>query len=580
MVDYEELLIDEEFLSKEDRELSSYRSFVEKTAKKIPNTWDIQSLNKHDGVETNLYFDIEDERVQEFFKYYCWKRLKRDHVGVITVRTEQLHIRGFLNQSAQRNPSSNWRDGYHQSWEDFTSELHERIREKMIAGNSEQSKLEIKTAKGYAASVLRFLAEMTSLYRQFSWVFAEDISLLLPGALATYFTPEERLQLRDEFADLQYRQKTTMIPYDELLDIMLAEKRCNASRHILGRACIVIALHAGLRISEIRRLDADCLTPISKEEINDAIIFRENARIDIGGVTPDWSNFYWLHYDSAKDKRSGTKWAKGTPIMVSQTVHDAVVEVINATKELRKASNNKRLFLVKGRSGITSASVGSLYRYKNNFVKEFELPHFKFHQCRATFATILYDMDVPMEMIQKYLNHISSDMTSGYIAGNLERDIRTMRLVASRKIHGLSSANNELKAFNEQFLSAVDSEEWEYLSMTSQVSVFRHLQKRNNLSIWYGDHGFCIMKSGKTCPMDLTKISPCYQQQCEHYSPDEEALPMFAQMLNERQGIQKDYFKACLEYDEPGVAESKIGQFGHETQSLENLIADLAKGKL
>ncbi len=581
MVDHEELLLDMEFVPEVDRELNSYKNFIKEIAKEIPDQWNIQSLNKHDGIAKNLYFTIEDEQVQEFLKYYCWKRLKRDKAGTTTVQTEQLAIRSFLNQSAQRYPLSNWRNGYRQSWDYFTVDLQERIREKMIPGSSSQDKLEVKTAKGYAASILRFLAEMASLHKQFSWAYKEDISELLPDSLATYFTPNERLQLRDDFADLQYRHKTTMIPYDELLDITYATKKCDVSQHIIIRACITIAIHTGLRISEIRRLDADCLVPISKEEIEDAMIFREYAKIDIGGVAPDWSNFYWLHYDSAKDKRVGTKWSRGTPIMVSQTVHNAIMEVIEATTELREASGSKRLFLVKGTgSGINPPSTGSLYKYKSAFLREFELPHFKFHQCRATFATILSDMGVPMEMIQKYLNHISSDITSGYISSNLERDARAMRLVEARKFHGIPATNNELKAFHEQFLSAVDSEEWEYLSMVSQVSVFRYLQERNNLSIWYGDHGFCILKSEKTCPMDLTEHSPCYQQQCEHYSPDKEALPMFADMLNERRAIRKDYFKACAEYDDPQVAESKISKFNHEAQGLENLIVDLAKGKL
>jgi len=87
------------------------------------------------------------------------------------------------------------------------------------------------------------------------------------------------------------------------------------------------------------------------------------------------------------------------------------------------------------------------------------------------------------------------------------------------------------------------------------------------------------MKAGKKCPMDLTKNSPCYQQQCESYTPEQESLPFFTKILGERQAIQKDYFDACLKYDDPPTAESKITKFNHETQSLESLIVDLAKGE-
>ncbi|MGB5963986.1 MAG: site-specific integrase [Sulfurimonadaceae bacterium] len=574
MVDYR--LAEEEALDdvKEDMEYGSFAKYVSYVAKQIPDAWDIQKFNKHEAEKTTLYYmksPVSPELV-EFWKYYDHRLLKRAKLEAPTVRAYHMGVAVFLRKTSVYHPITAFGNGYEQAFKDYVEELREKVRNKILKGGG----IELKTARDSAISALRLFADMSTLYPQFLWVMNTVLNRMLPNELREYFEDGELEELQSYFDDMQFRNKTIALMYDEVLDIDSAMRHCPKTDHIFARTITIIGFHAGLRISEIRRLSADCLVPLKEEEIAEALAYR-NAMMLSPLKQENWKNFYWLHYEAAKGRGGQRQWRKGAPILVSKDVADAIQEAASTTLDLREKSGSERLFLVQQSNiRIGVASYASMTNYKNSFIREYDLPYYKFHQLRATFASILYDMDVPIEMIQKYLNHLNVDVTGRYIGSRLERKARAMQAAKKYGIGDVSS-RPQLKRFGSQLLEIFQHEAWDELDLVSQVEMFDYICEHNGLSVNYMDHGFCILLIGESCWKKIGDVAPCYASGCGDFKPARSAIGFFRELLERRVDDRERYFEIVAKFDEETIAEAKREQFSSESASIEDLIIGLAR---
>ena len=561
----------------EDVEFGSFAKYVAHIARQIPDVWDIQDFNKHEGGVLHLkYLEAPAcPELVEFWKYFSYKRLKRDKVGAHTVEVEHAAIVAFLKEMFFYHPLTAFNDGYKSAFEDYVENLKERVRSKVVEAMGDNG-IESRTARTYTSYILRFFAQISALYPQFSWVLGINLSKALPNELRAYFEDGELEELQRHFDELQFKNKTLALLYDEILDIDLALRSCPKGKHIFARATTLIGLHAGLRISEIRRLNIDCLVPLKKEEIEEAIAYREAMKLSPMNKE-NWKGFYWLRYESAKDRKSQKQWSKGTPILVSQDVADVIQEVIDATQELREESGSERIFLSKRYAGrVTATGSTSMAKLKNAFIDEYNLPYYKSHQLRATFASILYDMDVPIEMIQKYLNHLEVDVTGRYIGSELERKARAMQAAKKYGI-GESLDKPQLKRFSDQLSEAFSCETWDELDLVSQIDVFDHVCEHNGLSVSYMDHGFCILLIGEDCWKKIGDVATCYASDCTDFRPARSAIGFFRELLERRDDDKVRYFEMVAKFDEETIADAKREQFDKESASIGSLIVELAR---
>lgn len=191
----------------------------------------------------------------------------------------------------------------------------------------------------------------------------------------------------------------------------------------LTKAGIIIQSQTGLRINEVLSICEGCVK-----------------------TTPDG-------YDYMEVELSKTE--KGDPIIhkvfINELVSQAVAELSEHTKDLRKESGLKELFLCKSNKLHNVVCVYKVNSWNDNKLKPFierwdicdqkgELYPLKSHQFRATFVRELVKRKVPIAMIMEQYSHVSIEMTSHYLSLQAEevRDIYSeMILSPNSKIAGI-----------------------------------------------------------------------------------------------------------------------------------------------
>ena len=176
--------------------------------------------------------------------------------------------------------------------------------------------------------------------------------------------------------------------FDKILQCALKEK------NILTKAGIIIQSQTGLRINEVLSIRQGCV-----HTTNDGYDYME---VILG------------------------KTEKGEPIIhkvfINELVKNAIAELEEYTKNLRKESGLKELFLVNN-WGIRVLNTSKWAEKRlPNFIKRWDIRDskgnlypLKSHQFRATFVRELIKQKVPIAHIMKQFSHVSIEMTSHYL---------------------------------------------------------------------------------------------------------------------------------------------------------------------
>ncbi|MDD5118147.1 MAG: site-specific integrase [Sulfuricurvum sp.] len=565
----EEIILQEPS-SKSERKF--YLEYISSVVKDIPDEWDVSEYEKRPDAKITVIFTWASDEIKKICKFWAWTLLTRQDFQGSSVRSMVDHAKYFFKFALDNHGASTEKDNFYDAWMDYVGDLQRRVKSSIVK-DCEDS-LQPRTASQYANNTLLMLAQLGGVYKGFEWVFRRDYSVLLPHEISSYMSGEERYQFRQELVRLQFVQKSKVIPYDDLLKITRVFVKCSDP---YLKAAMTVALHTGLRITEVLVLKKGCLVPVSDDEIKDSLEYRRKHKIGLGGVDPDWSEMYWLKgHQVIKDKQT-KEWAIGTPILVSKVVYDTLKEIEEFTDELREENGSEYLFINKAHGVIKVRSYAALHKAKNKFIQDMRLPYFAFHMMRATFATMLYDLGVPEEMIQKYLNHIKIDTTSGYISSSHERDYMEMSAVSAGKMLGINVSNQKVNSFANEVIGVASASEWEHLDYFDQLAVYASIKRKHDLSVVYYDHGFCMLALGESCQYGYGDVKPCYLSECEKFEPDASEIPSFIEMLQERKRTAPELSRL---YD--GQAESspeykdeldaRMMEFQNDTQTLIGLI--------
>ena len=565
-------------------EIKSFKQYIDSIVKDIPDMWDITEYEKRPDETITVNFTWLEKEVKTMAKYWAWTLLNRLDYQASTIRAMVGFVSSFFRFANQQFLPDIGDEINHRAWENYIDNLKNRVKSSIAPENSavsdEDGPLQSRTAGTYASNTLMFLAQLARVNNGYEWVFNYDSTALLPHDVADYLTSKEKMELKDQLIKLQFQRKTDVIPYDELLMITRALEQCD---DIYLKTAVKVALHTGLRITEVLILKRDCLVAVSQEEIDEAMEYRRRHSIGLGGVDPDWSEMYWLKdHQVIKDKRT-REWSIGTPILVSKVVYDAIEELAKPTETLREESGLDYLFLNRNGKGsklIGVRSYSSLQLAKMKFIEKFKLPFFKFHQMRKTFATMLNDLGIPKEMIQKYLNHIKIDTTDGYISSEFEREVREMSAIKAGKMLGINTEGDKVDSFVTQVIAVTSASEWDYLELYDQLEIYRQLKRKYGVSVVYYDHGFCMLSAGEKCQHGYGEVKACHLSNCGCYEPDADELPTFIDMLKEREKaapeLKKTYEAQMIEHPEhKDDLQSRMREFEDDTATLVELIKKL-----
>ena len=279
--------------------------------------------------------------------------------------------------------------------------------------------------------------------------------------------------------------RTKPIPediFDKILQCSLEEK------NILTKAGIIIQSQTGLRINEVLSIRQGCIHTTS-----DGYDYME---VTLG------------------------KTEKGEPIIhkvfINELVKNTVEELEKYTKELRKESGLKELFLVRN-WGIQVLKVqGWGEKRLPNFIRTWDIRDnkgnlypLKSHQFRTTFVRELIKQKVPIAHIMKQFAHVSIEMTSHYLTLKEEevKEIYSdMILGKDSKIAGLRAKEIKSK-LDEQFRGKTEQEVDDIVSNLSKSMSFNPLP--TGVCLYDFRRGNCSDGDGcffYNCPNYVTEV--------------------------------------------------------------------------
>lgn len=247
--------------------------------------------------------------------------------------------------------------------------------------------------------------------------------------------------------------KTKPIPediFDKILQCALQEK------NILTKAGIIIQSQIGLRINEVLSIRQGCV-----HTTNDGYDYLE---VTLG------------------------KTEKGEPIIhkvfINELVKNTVAQLEKYTKDLRKESGLKELFIIKNH-GIRVLNPSKWGENRlTTFIRTWDIRDskgnlypLKSHQFRATFVRKLIKQKVPIAHIMKQFAHVSIEMTSHYLTLKEEevKEIYSdMILGKNSKIAGIRAKEIKSK-LNKQFRGKTEQEIDDIISNLSKSMSFNPL---------------------------------------------------------------------------------------------------------
>ncbi|MGL4654531.1 MAG: tyrosine-type recombinase/integrase [Sarcina sp.] len=333
--------------------------------------------------------------------------------------------------------------------------------------------------------------------------------------------------------------KTKPIPediFDKILQCALKEK------NILTKAGIIIQSQTGLRINEILSIRQGCVRTTSDG------------------------------YDYMEVTLSKTE--KGEPIIhkvfINELVKNAIVELEEYTKDLRKESGLKELFLVNN-WGIRVLNVSKWSEKRlPNFIRRWDIRDskgnlypLKSHQFRATFVKMLVLKKVPIAMIMKQFAHVSVEMTSHYLTLQ-EEEIKEiysdMILGKDSKIAGLRAKEIKTK-LDEQFRGKTEQEVDGIVSNLSKSMSFNPLP--TGVCLYDFRRGNCSDGDGcffYNCPNYVTEVKFYHvlKQELDIMEKEMARYKELGQQRSwERQYVKYKYLKPLVDSLEVQINEEK-----------------------
>ena len=538
-----------------------FNEYLLQKGRELPDLWKPREpMHESEVIQTINFTDLPSG-MKDYVKAHTYSLFHLQNSGPKTVYSKVMNIKKFF---ADHTPRATIKTNLKSAYIALLEAGKERIRQAVIG--------ELETdPKHYALRQAIFNADFLLFLERYSdtnkWINAFDIKEHLPEKLVKYFDKEELELYRLNIVAAQNRTKTPALSWTATYETAKFIDEYQGFNYTIN--AIAIALEAGLRISEIRELKRDCLRPVLDEEIE--AVKRHFQRQNKIAFKLDYSKSAWLVYDVVKRKKGTPE--EGAPILVGKRVIDAIQRVLDYTEEMARVSGSDMLFLnytkvnhtgVYEKEAIAVRSYSS-FKFDLYALWEEGLPIARFHQYRATFATILVHLDVPLNVISKYLNHITTDVVSGY--GQYEQNEFNAEISHILKAKQAKDASKGMIELQNEMKYLVSTDGWDVLTETSRTRLLERLKKHFGVKLKMTDMGACVLGEGESCQHGFELTLPCHQAGCDKFSPDtdEIALDYFQSLLAnniERQAfLQEELIKHPnieVNFDIMKIAEASI----------------------
>ncbi|MBL4933929.1 tyrosine-type recombinase/integrase [Clostridium paridis] len=333
--------------------------------------------------------------------------------------------------------------------------------------------------------------------------------------------------------------KTKPIPediFDKILQCALKEN------NILTKVGIIIQSQTGLRINEVLSIRQGCV-----HTTRDGYDYME---VTLG------------------------KTEKGEHIIhkvfINKLVKNSVAELEEYTKDLRKESGLKELFVIRNRGiRVLNSSKWGENRL-TTFIRTWDIRDnkgnlypLKSHQFRATFVRELIKKKVPIAHIMRQFSHVSIEMTSHYLTLREEE----VKEIYSDMIFGKDSKISGLRAkeikskLNEQFRGKTEQEVDDIVSNLSKSMSFNPLP--TGVCLYDFRRGNCSDGDGcffYNCPNYVTEVKfyPVLKQELDIMEKEMVRFKKLGQQRSwERQYVKYKYLKPLVDSLEEQLNEEK-----------------------
>jgi len=524
-------------------EEKSFSLYLLENAKVIEDIWQPYNRRYESELVRRVVFKDIAPGLKIYIKAYAFEMYSVSGFDSSTV-SDNIYSLYRVFAAVQNENSLDIDSDLEELYVNYINTLALCVKNKVVQNNPNFTEVYTpRTVRTYAMTLLKFIIFLSNYSDKHEWASNYNVSAILPEKLAEYFNRKERQALQNDLVALQTDNLTKSIPWVSMYEIM---KFVDVQPASYIKTAIVVMAEAGLRISEIRELTIDCLENVTKtEEL--AIQSHFNKYKNSAPLDLDYSESYWLNYYVIKGKNGVLE--KGTPILVGKKVKKAIDELSKITAGLRAESGSNMLFLNKVSGGAIKVRGYSQFLLDRNRLIDAGMPYFKFHELRATFATILYRIGVHPGMIEKYMNHVSSDVTSRYINSQRKEGLLIINKFIDNNTSNINS-NESYDRFSEELLSVVENSSFAGLSHGSQIKMFERLKKKHNIKISSCDHGTCVLPIEEACPNGYEEVNPCHASECNSFNPDrdEEARQFFILSLARTESKEQELKKFAADH--------------------------------
>lgn len=512
------------------KEEKGFWEYLLKKGSELSDEWKPREPKFASEIVPTIYFKDVLHEMKDYVKAYAYQQFYLIQNDPKTINGKVMYITRFYDEFVSKKCT------IETNVEHAFMEQIKQFKESVRSGVAEGKESDIKrTVMGRAVEVYGFLLFLEPYSKANTWVNAFDLRKALPKKLVKYFKNEEYEMYRLQLVKAQNRKKTPSLSWITTYDVAKFIDEFEGFNYALN--AVAIAIEAGLRISEIRELKRDCLKPVTKEE--ERMVAKYFARQGKAPVKLDYSESRWLVYHVVKGK--GGEPVEGTPILIGKRVINAINRVLEYTAELAKESGSDMLFLNRQSKGKEIKVRSGTRLLQDMYVLyEMGMPIIRFHQCRATFATILYYLNIPIGVIEKYMNHVTSDVTKGYVSSMEDESTSTFGWLMQNKVD--DSADERLKALQKELYELVGSPDFFGLTHSSRLKLFERLREKHDVVIKISDHGICALPKGEKCQHGYENVLPCHASNCKSFNPDtdEEAKDFFVGLLeNSKERIEQ-----------------------------------------
>lgn len=330
------------------------------------------------------------------------------------------------------------------------------------------------------------------------------------------------------------KNKTKPIPEDVFDKILY--HAVNDEKDVLTKAGIIIQSQTGLRINEVLSIREGCV-----KKFDDKHKYMEVKL---------------------------SKTEKGDPIIhkvfIDEPVSQVISELSEYTKDLRKESGLKELFLCKNSSKHNAICVCKVDTWGSKKIPKFirrwdirdnkgNLYPLKSHQFRATFVRELVKRNVPIAVIMKQYSHVSVEMTAHYLSlqsEEVKNIYADMVLSPESKIAGLRA--KEIKGkLNTLFNGKTEEQISDVIEDLAQTMSFNPLP--TGVCLYDFRRGNCTDGDGcffYNCPNYITeaKFYPILKSELDLMEKEMDRLKFLGREREwQKQFIKHKYLKPLVE---------------------------------